>query len=565
MSQSDSSKSHAGEYCSQMQSFEVSMYAKDNDKASGTFNNQIQFLLSTLGYAVSYGNIWRFPYMLYQHGGGAFFVPYLICLAILVFPLFYLEIAFGQMYRKALHRYYDTIHPKLLGLSFTVAAICFFIATYYLCLIGWCFAFFLNSFQDPLPWAPKVDEDGKVDEFSNRYFVNEFLDKSDSLFDIRSYNPTIMISLVLMMSFVFFTLYRGIHSAKYVSYFVVPLPYFILAVFFVKGLTMEGFSSGWAYLYKPDWSKLWTLSIWSDAAGQAIFSAGLAHNTVIKFASHRKEDDPLLSSTILLPCLNFGTSMFASLALFSFIGHASYTSGIPIDDMKVQGMELTFVVYPALINTLPWPNLWSILFFTMMTSLGLGTEYILVEVCSDIFHGTCSRRKTFKGRKVVMTFIFCLIILLINLAFFASSAGYYWLKYVDHYATSINLVVFSFVQIVLFVYFLPIEDLIEKIKKFGEATPKLYIFCLKYICPIFSLFLSAMAVYGDITRKNKPKETIDVIVCNIIFAIPLLSFLIVFVWNPFGRYDLENKAEYRSASLLDDGEEMKEASQSGDQ
>ncbi|CAI2364123.1 unnamed protein product [Moneuplotes crassus] len=560
----DSSSNSRGESY-QLQSFEISRETYDNNKAKGTYNNKIEFLLSTLGYAVSYGNIWRFPYMLYQHGGGAFFVPYLTCLIIYVFPSFYLEVAYGQMYRKALHRYYDTINPKLLGLTFTVAAICFFTGTYFLCLISWCFAFLLNSFQDPLPWAPKVNEDGKIEVFSNRYFVGEFLDKSDSLFDIRSYNPTIMFSLVLIMAFVFFTLYRGIHSAKYVSYFVVPLPYFILGVFFIKGITLEGFSSGWAYLYKPDWSKLWTLSIWSDGAGQAIFSSGLANNTLIKFASHRKNDEPLLSSSILLPCLNFATSLFASLALFSFVGHASYTSGIPIDDMNVQGMELSFVVYPALINTLPWPNLWSILFFTMMTSLGLGTEYIYVEVCSDIFHGVCNRRKKFKGKKIVMTLIFCLIILILNLAFFASSAGYYWLKYVDRYSATINLVVFSFVQIVLFVYFLPLEDLLKRIKKFGETTPKLYVICLKYICPVFALFLSTMAVYGDITRKDKPKETIDVIVCNIIFAIPLLSFLIVFVWNPFGRYDLENKAEYRSASLLDDGEEKKESSQFGDQ
>ncbi|CAI2364254.1 unnamed protein product [Moneuplotes crassus] len=553
------------EQYNQIQSFEVSMKTNENDKAKGTFNNQIQFLLSALGFAVGYGNIWRFPYMLYKHGGGAFFIPYLSCLFFLVFPFYYMEVAFGQMYKKALHRYYDSIHPKLVGLSITVAMINFFLALFYMCLISWCFSFLINSFQDPLPWAPKLNEDGNISEFSSDYFIKEFLDKSDSMFDIRSYNPTIMFSFIAMMAFIFFSLYRGIHSAKYLTYVIVPLPYFILTVFFVKGLTLEGFSSGWAYLYKPDWSKLWTLSIWSDAAGQAFFSAGLAQNTVIKLASHRKDDEPLLSTAVLIPCLNFGTSLFASLALFSFIGHASYTSGIPIDDMNVRGMELSFVIYPALINTLPWPNLWSILFFTMMTMLGFGTEYVFIEVCSDTLHGICTRRKKYKGRKVMMTFKVCLIILIFNLVFFSSSAGYYWLEYVDHYSTSVNMVVFSFIQVILFVYFLPIKDLIEKIKKFGETTPKLYIFCLKYICPIFSLFLSAMAVYGDITRKNKPKETIDVIVCNIIFAIPLLSFLIVFVWNPFGRYDLENKAEYRSANLLDNGEEMKEASQSGDQ
>ncbi|CAI2364278.1 unnamed protein product [Moneuplotes crassus] len=244
MNQNGDSRSVSREHCNQMQSFQISLETYDNDKAKGTFNNRIQFLLSALGYAVGYGNIWRFPYMLYKHGGGAFFIPYLSCLFFLVFPMYYLEVAFGQMYKKALHRYYDTIHPKLLGLSFTVAMICFFIAIFYMCLIGWCFAFLLNSFQDPLPWAPKLDENGNISEFSSDYFIKEFLDKSDSMFDIRSYNPTIMVSFTLLMAFVFFSLYRGIHSAKYLSYVIVPLPYFILTVFFIKGLTLEGFISG---------------------------------------------------------------------------------------------------------------------------------------------------------------------------------------------------------------------------------------------------------------------------------------------------------------------------------
>ncbi|CAI2364277.1 unnamed protein product [Moneuplotes crassus] len=230
--------------------------------------------------------------------------------------------------------------------------------------------------------------------------------------------------------------------------------------------------------------------------------------------------------------------------------------------MKVQGMELTFVVYPALINTLPFPHLWSILFFTMMTMLGLGTEYVFIEVCSETFHGTCNRRKNYKGKKIVMTFTFCLIILLLNLTFFASSAGYYWLKYVDHYSTSINLVIFSFIQIVLFVYLLPIEDLVERVKKFGETTPKLYIFCLKCICPAFSLFLSAMAVYGDITNKNKPKMLIDQLVCYTIFLIPAFSFLVIYLWNPFEKYDSESMAADKSASLFDNSNELKELNNS---
>ena len=235
---------------------------------------------------------------------------------------------------------------------------------------------------------------------------------------------------------------KGIHTAKYAVYIIVPLPYFLLTILFIKGLFLEGKTIGWAFLFKPDWSKLFTLEIWSDAAGQVLFSAGLVHNTIIKFASHRNNEDPLFWSTVLIPLMNFATSLFASVALFSFVGYASFNSGVPISDMKIEGMELTFVVYPALINTLPFPQFWSVLFFTMLVSLGLGTQYIFVECISSLIHGTCKRRKSFKMKKLTITSIVSLVIFILNIGLFASSAGYYWVKTVDHYATSINLVVF---------------------------------------------------------------------------------------------------------------------------
>mmetsp|Transcript_19886 Transcript_19886/g.22195 ORF Transcript_19886/g.22195 Transcript_19886/m.22195 type:complete len:368 (+) Transcript_19886:24-1127(+) len=360
------SKSAKSFFSNDYESFEVSSYRKKNDEATSRYSNGLQFWLSCLGYAVGYGNIWRFPYMLYKNGGGVFLIPYLVCIIVIVLPLEYLEISYGQVYRRAIHRYYDIIHPRLLGVSFGISAILFFIATYYMCLISWCFSFLLMSFQDPLPWAPKEGQSDLDALTGEGYFINEFLNRSTGLFDISSYNPIILISFAAVSALIFLTVFKGIHTAKYVVYFVVPLPYFLLTILFIKGLTLEGNTIGWAFLFKPEWEKLFTLGIWSDAAGQVLFSAGLAHNTVIKFASHRHEEDPLFWSTVMIPILNFATSIFASLALFSFVGYASFTSGIPISEMPIKGMELTFVVYPALLNTLPFPQFWSVLFFIML-------------------------------------------------------------------------------------------------------------------------------------------------------------------------------------------------------
>lgn len=343
--------------------------------------------------------------MLYKNGGGVFFIPYIICIIIIVLPLSYLEIGYGQIYRRAIHRYYDSIHPRLIGLSFGISAIIFCIGVYYMCLTGWCFTFFLNSFSDPLPWAPKEGQNMHEAFVNDSYFMDDFLKRSSGLFDLNDYCPSIALSIVVMSVFTFGTIYEGIDTAKYVVYVMVPLPYIILTILFFKGITLEGHTTGWLYLFKPDWSKLYTLQIWGDACSQVLFSAGLAQNTVVKFASHRHEDDPLLMSTIFIPILNFLTSVFAALTLFAFVGYASHQSGISIDDMPIHGMELTFVVYPALLNSLPFPQVWSGIFFLMLTCLGLCTEYIFIECVSALIHGTLSRNKSFKRSQTFVTFI----------------------------------------------------------------------------------------------------------------------------------------------------------------
>jgi SNF family Na+-dependent transporter len=238
----------------------------------------------------------------------------------------------------------------------------------------------MYSFESPLPWAPK--EGGSIHEsfVSNDYFVHEFLNRSEGgLFDITSYSPAIMISFLVVTVITFLIIYEGIDSSKYAVYVIVPLPYILMTILFIKGLSLEGHTIGWYYLFKPDWSKLFTFRIWGDAAGQVLFSAGLAQNTIVKFASHRHDNDPLFLSTVMIPVMNFATSIFAAFTLFSFVGYASHQTGIPISEMPVKGMELTFVVYPALLNILPFPQFWSATFFLMLLLLGLGTEYIFIE------------------------------------------------------------------------------------------------------------------------------------------------------------------------------------------
>lgn len=175
---------------------------------------------------------------------------------------------------------------------------------------------------------------------------------------------------------------------------MIPLPYILLTILFLRGVTLPGFIEGWKYLFQPDWSKIFTFKIWKDAGAQVIFSSSIGVNIMMLFASNRDKDDHILSAAIGIPIMNFMTSIFSSMTLFAFLGYASVKMDIPISAMPLEGIELAFVVYPALITTLPWPQIWSILFFVMLICLGLSSIFPYYEVCITFIHGMMSRSKS---------------------------------------------------------------------------------------------------------------------------------------------------------------------------
>jgi len=118
-----------------------------------TWGNKAEYILATLGYAVGFGNLWRFPYLCQKNGGGAFLIPYFTSLVLLGIPLFFLELAIGQSIRQGPIGVWRAIHPYLGGVGVASAVACLLVAMYYNMIIAWCFFYLFVSFQDPLPYS----------------------------------------------------------------------------------------------------------------------------------------------------------------------------------------------------------------------------------------------------------------------------------------------------------------------------------------------------------------------------------------------------------------------------
>lgn len=232
------SSSSDSEIWSHMRHLEVENeldWKQGKDRSRSQFNNQLQFWFSCLGFAVGYGNIWRFPYMLYTNGGGVFFIPFITWIFIIVYPLFYLEVAYGTVYRRLMDRIFEPINSKFIGVSFGINIILLLEAVLYMCLLGWWWNFFIFSFQFPLPWSVS-DNDATNGRFWNEnYFRDDFLRSSSGLYDINTYVPWLMFSFIIAGVLTFICIIKGIDSVKYAVYIVIPLPYIILLILFVKG------------------------------------------------------------------------------------------------------------------------------------------------------------------------------------------------------------------------------------------------------------------------------------------------------------------------------------------
>ncbi|XP_076342297.1 sodium- and chloride-dependent GABA transporter 1-like [Tachypleus tridentatus] len=124
---------------------------KEDEPERWEWEGKLDFVLSSINYAVGLGNVWRFPYLCYENGGGAFLFPYLICLVLCAAPLFFLEVAIGQYLSVGGIGIWNLV-PIFKGIgSVSMVIVCLY-NIYYVVIIAWTLFYFVFSMTSPLPW-----------------------------------------------------------------------------------------------------------------------------------------------------------------------------------------------------------------------------------------------------------------------------------------------------------------------------------------------------------------------------------------------------------------------------
>ncbi len=343
------------------------------------------FVLAAIGSAVGLGNLWAFPYKLYSYGGGAFLIPYIIAMFCIGIPMLILEFSLGHFTQRAAPDAYGRTNKKLEFVGWWGIVLAFVIITYYPVILAYCISFMCYSAEaiisgDKLPWAGEgIEGVENARKFFEVTYLNQNIDHT--LGPIQS---KLLIPLIISWVAMYFCIFRGVNLLSKIVWITVPLPWLMLAILTVKGLTLEGSMKGLTYYLHPVWSQLAKPSTWRFAFGQVFFSMSLAFGVMVTYASflHRKSD--LNNNAAIIGLADFATSFIAGLAIFATLGgmaHVTQQAGspVPVEKVVAGGPGLVFIAFPYALAQLPGSAYWSFIFFFILVTLGIDSAFSITE------------------------------------------------------------------------------------------------------------------------------------------------------------------------------------------
>ncbi|XP_014664275.1 PREDICTED: sodium- and chloride-dependent glycine transporter 1-like [Priapulus caudatus] len=448
----------------------------DENKERGNWSGKLDFFLSCVGYAVGIGNVWRFPYLCFRNGGGAFLIPYLLALVICGIPLFFMETAMGQFASAGAIQIWK-IAPIFTGVGYGTVAVTSILCIYYNVIIAWTLYYLASSFATEVPWKGCLNPwntaacgkrsqlvNSTLDTLQNyttnitlvkaktsteEFWERRVLELSDGITEPNGMRWQLVIALIVAWLLVFACVCKGVKSSGKVVYFTATFPYVILFVLLVRGATLPGAKLGIYFYLKPDWNQLKTFKVWGEACIQIFYSLGPGWGGLITMASYNRFRNNCLRDALLVPIINSGTSIFAGFAVFSVIGFMATEAGVPVKDVVTSGPGLAFVVYPEAISQMPVSPLWAILFFFMLLTLGMDSQFVMLEtVVTAIWDELSHVTRKYKNSKLYITAACSIVMFILGLPMMTRGGAYVFIL-LDWYAAGYSVMVISLCEVIV--------------------------------------------------------------------------------------------------------------------
>ena len=410
------------------------------------WGTKLGFILAAMGSAIGLGNIWRYPYVVYDNGGGAFLIPYFVALATAGLPILILEYSLGHRFRQGAPSTFHSISRRWEWLGWWQAAISFVISTYYVVILGWCLSFIYFSFGEQ--WG----------EDTGAFFIGDYLATSagaapEGFWDLGGLQWKVLIPVLIAWVMVYVIMQRGVaRGIELASRILMPTLIVMLLIIVIRAVTLEGAGIGLDVLFTPDFSALGDPAVWVAAYGQVFFSLSIAFSIMIAYSSYLPRKTDLSNSGLIVGLSNAGFEFLAAIGVFAALGYLAAINDVAVTEVVDDGVVLAFIIFPQIISALPGLNtLFGVLFFGCLFFAGITSMVSILECVVAAI-----REKFDMSRTAAVNWIvgLCAVISML----YVTEGGLFYLDTADHFVNNFGLVIAGLMEVLLVVWIAKVLD-----------------------------------------------------------------------------------------------------------
>lgn len=344
------------------------------------WSSNLGFILAASGSAIGLGNLWKFPYNTGVNGGGAFVLLYLVFLILIGLPLMLGAITLGRNTQLSVFGAYKSINTKWSFVGGLGILCAFVILAFYSTVGGWVIYYLKTALL------------GGLTSTDPNFLSNIFQNLMNSPVELLLYQ---FLFMIITMTIVLKGISNGIEKASKV---MMPSLFIMIIIIAIRSITLDGSLAGIEFLFIPDFSKI-NMDVAMNALGQVFFSISIGMGTIVTYGSYLDKKDNLLITSSMIPLLDTLIALLAGIAILP----AVFALGFE----PTGGPGLMFITLPAVFSSMPFGNLFSILFFVLVLFAALTSSISMLEVAVSYFVEE-KNKKRIPSTIIIGTIIFLL-------------------------------------------------------------------------------------------------------------------------------------------------------------
>ena len=484
------------------------------------FGGRWIFILAAMGSAIGLGNIWRFPYIAYDNGGGAFIIPYLIALLSAGIPLLFFDYSLGHRFKGSPPLTFRRLSKWTETIGWWQVLICVVIGVYYAAILGWSAMYIFYSATEAWGADP------------NAFFFENYLQMAETPGIEFTIVPGVFWPMLIIWIAVLVVLALGVRRGIGMAS-AIGIPILVLMFLILVGiaLTLPGAAMGLDGLFTPNWGALLDPGVWIAAYGQIFFSLSVGFGIMITYSSYLKRRTNLTGSGLVAGFSNSGFEVLAGIGVFSALGFMAQAAGVTIEDVVTSGIGLAFVAFPEIISQTPagLGPIIGVLFFGSLLFAGFISMISILEVVVSAVKDKIG----WSRRTVVATF--GVAAALISLFGFGTTSGLHLLDVSDYFVNQFGIVAASFVAVVAVAWILRrLDRMVTHLNRVSSfRLGGVYKFLIGILLPVVLAYTLIMELIAQLTADEPyggmPNWYVNTFGWGMVISLIVIALILTFI------------------------------------